>query len=58
MDLATPSYPWLKHYPSEVDWAAPLHAKPVFALLEESAALFPENDCIEFQDRHFTYAEV
>jgi long-chain acyl-CoA synthetase len=58
MDLAAPSYPWLKHYPSEVDWAAPLHAKPVFALLEESAALFPENDCIEFQDRRFTYAEV
>jgi long-chain acyl-CoA synthetase len=41
-----------------VDWAAPLHAKPVFALLEESAALFPENDCIEFQDKRFTYAEV
>ncbi|WP_395022134.1 long-chain fatty acid--CoA ligase [Dongia sp.] len=58
MDSAAPSYPWLKHYPSEVDWAAPLHAKPVFALLEESAALFPENDCIEFQDRCFTYAEV
>jgi long-chain acyl-CoA synthetase len=58
MDSAAPSYPWLKHYPSDVDWAAPLHAKPVFALLEEAAALFPENDCIEFQDRRFTYAEV
>jgi long-chain acyl-CoA synthetase len=58
MDSAAPSYPWLKHYPSEVDWAAPLHAKPVFALLEESAALFPENDCIEFQDKRLTYAEV
>jgi long-chain acyl-CoA synthetase len=58
MDLAAPSYPWLKNYPSAVDWAAPLHAKPLFALLEESAALFPENDCIEFQDKRFTYAEV
>jgi long-chain acyl-CoA synthetase len=58
MDSAAPSYPWLKHYPSDVDWAAPLHAKPVFALLEESAALFAENDCIEFQDKRFTYAEV
>jgi long-chain acyl-CoA synthetase len=58
MDSAAPSYPWLKHYPSDVDWAAPLHAKPVFALLEESAALFPENDCIEFQDKRLTYAEV
>jgi long-chain acyl-CoA synthetase len=58
MDSAAPSYPWLKHYPSDVDWAAPLHAKPVFALLEDSAALFPENDCIEFQDKRFTYSEV
>jgi long-chain acyl-CoA synthetase len=58
MHSAAPSYPWLKHYPSDVDWAAPLHAKPVFALLEESAALFPENDCIEFQDKRLTYAEV
>ena len=58
MDLAAPSYPWLKNYPSAVDWAAPLHAKPLFALLEESAALFPENDCIDFQDKRFTYAEV
>ena len=58
MDSAAPSYPWLKHYPSDVDWAAPLHAKPVFALLEDSAALFPENDCIEFQDKRLTYAEI
>jgi long-chain acyl-CoA synthetase len=58
MDSAAPSYPWLKHYPSDVDWAAPLHAKPVFALLEDAAARFPENDCIDFQDKRFTYAEV
>ena len=58
MDSAAPSYPWLKHYPSQVDWAAPLHGKPVFSLLEESAARFPDNDCIDFQDKRFTYAEV
>jgi long-chain acyl-CoA synthetase len=58
MDSAAMAHPWLKHYPPEVDWAAPLDAKPVFALLEESAARYPDNDCIDFQDRHFTYAEV
>ena len=58
MDSAAPSYPWLKHYPPAVDWAAPLHGKPVFALLEESAARFPDHDCIDFQDKRFTYAEV
>jgi long-chain acyl-CoA synthetase len=58
MDSAAPSYPWLKHYPSDVDWAAPLHAKPVFALLEDAAARFPDRDCIDFQDKRFTYGEV
>jgi long-chain acyl-CoA synthetase len=58
MDSAAPSYPWLKHYPSDVDWAAPLHAKPVFALLEDAAARFPDRDCIDFQDKCFTYGEV
>jgi long-chain acyl-CoA synthetase len=58
MDSAATAHPWLKHYPPEVDWAAKFDAKPVFALLEETAARYPDHDCIEFQDRHFTYADV
>jgi long-chain acyl-CoA synthetase len=58
MDSAAPAYPWLKSYPPEIDWAAPLHAKPLFALLEDSAALYPDLDCIEFKDKRYTYAEV
>ncbi|HVZ02896.1 MAG TPA: long-chain fatty acid--CoA ligase [Dongiaceae bacterium] len=58
MDSTRLAHPWLKHYPPEVDWAAPLEGKPVFALLEDSAARYPEHDCIDFQDRRFTYAEV
>jgi long-chain acyl-CoA synthetase len=58
MDSAAPAHPWLKSYPPEVDWAAPLEPKPVFALLEESAARYPDHDCVEFQGKHFTYAEV
>jgi long-chain acyl-CoA synthetase len=58
MDSAALAHPWLKHYPPEVDWAAPLEPKPVFALLEESAVRYPDHDCIDFQDRRFTYSEV
>ena len=58
LDSAAPAYPWLKHYPPEVDWAAPLHSKAVFALLEDAAARYPEHDCIDFQDKRYTYAEV
>jgi len=58
MDSAAPAYPWLKSYPPKVDWAASLAPKPVFALLEDSAARFPDFDCIEFKDKRYTYAEV
>ena len=58
MDSAAPAYPWLKSYPPDIDWAAPLPAKPLFALLDDAAARYPDNDCIDFQDKHFTYSEV
>jgi long-chain acyl-CoA synthetase len=58
MDPTALAHPWLKHYPPKVDWAAALDAKPVFALLDDSAARYPGNDCIDFQDRRYSYAEV
>ncbi|HVO02077.1 MAG TPA: long-chain fatty acid--CoA ligase [Candidatus Cybelea sp.] len=58
MDAAAPQHPWVKHYPPEIDWGARLEPKPVFALLEDAARLHPDNDCIDFQDRRFTYTEV
>jgi long-chain acyl-CoA synthetase len=50
--------PWLKSYPPRVDWAAPIAAKPVFALLDEAAERHPGEDCIDFLDKKYTYAEV
>ncbi|HEY4165112.1 MAG TPA: long-chain fatty acid--CoA ligase [Dongiaceae bacterium] len=58
MPSAAPAYSWLTHYPPDVDWAAPLEPRPLFALLEDAAARFPENDCVDFQDKRFTYAEI
>jgi long-chain acyl-CoA synthetase len=45
-------------YPPEVDWASPIPPKPVYALLDEQAARFPNSDCIDFLDKHYTYAAV
>ncbi|WP_374377977.1 long-chain fatty acid--CoA ligase [Dongia sp.] len=50
--------PWLASYPREVDGATPIPALPVYRLLDDSAAAYPGNDCIDFLDKHYSYAEV
>jgi long-chain acyl-CoA synthetase len=49
---------WTASYPPEVDWAAAIPPKPVYALLDEQAARQPKADCIDFLDKHYTYGEV
>jgi long-chain acyl-CoA synthetase len=50
--------PWAASYPADVDWAADLPRKPVPALLQEAAARFPENTCLHFLGRNWTYRAV
>ncbi len=51
-------YPWLKTYPKEVDWRAPLKPMPLPALLETTAKQFGGKDCTYFLGKSLTYAEV
>lgn len=51
-------YIWLKHYPDSVDWAKPLNPKPVFELLDDAAENFPNNICLDFKGREYTYSEI
>jgi long-chain acyl-CoA synthetase len=53
-----PSYPWIKSYPPEVDWAAELPLKPLYSLLEDAAALHEARPCVEFRGRQFSFAEI
>lgn len=58
---ATPEktiYPWLKSYPPEVDWAAEIPTKPLYALLDDATSLHAAKACVEFCGRHFSYAEI
>jgi long-chain acyl-CoA synthetase len=50
--------PWLASYPPSLDWSAPIFPKPLHHLLDDSAALYPDHPCIDFLDRHYSYAEV
>ena len=51
-------YPWLASYPSDVDWAMPIPAKPLTDLLDESAARYAERPCLNFLGKRYSYAEV
>ena len=50
--------PWLASYPPAVDGTTPIVAKPVYALLDDTAAQHPGNDCVDFLDKHYSYAEI
>ena len=51
-------YPWIKSYPPEVDWAAEIPVKPLYALLDDAAALHGSRPCVEFRGRQFTFSEI
>ena len=49
---------WERHYPKGLSWHAPLVKKPVFHLLDEAAAVFPNNICLDFMGKTWTYAQA
>ncbi len=57
-DAIGSSFPWLKHYPDYADWSMALPEAPVFKLLHDAVDKFPDNVCMEFLGREWTYAET
>ncbi len=51
-------YPWEKHYPQGIDWNADIPISSLYTILDESAKNFPENNCIDYYGKKYTYAEV
>ena len=49
---------WLEHYPDGVDWNAPIPAKPLYVLMDDAVARFPQRPCLDFLGRIYTYAEL
>ncbi len=57
-EAETGSWPWLAHYPEGVDWHASIPAKPVHAILDDTAALHPDKPAFDFMGRKWNYAEL
>ena len=51
-------YPWEDSYPASLDWRAPIETKPLTALLDDAAAAYPDNPCIEFLGKRYDYEDV
>lgn len=52
------TYPWLHSYPKDVNWDTPITPKPLFELLQETAKKIPDNNCIDFLGKKFTYRQM
>ncbi len=57
-DADAATFPWLKSYPDFVDWSMSLPATPVFKLLDDAAEKYPQNPCMDFLGRQWTYSET
>jgi long-chain acyl-CoA synthetase len=50
-------HPWLKSYPADVRWDAPIPTMAIQQVLDEAAQRWPRNGALEFMGRRCTYPE-
>ncbi|MCG8594971.1 MAG: long-chain fatty acid--CoA ligase [Kiloniellales bacterium] len=50
--------PWLRDYAPGVHWDAGYTAQPLHSILDDAAAKMGARPCLDFLDKHYTYAEV
>ncbi len=51
-------YPWEATYPEGIDWHADIPVAPVTAILDNAVEAWPDNTCLEFLGKRYSYAEV
>ncbi|MBL9033850.1 MAG: long-chain fatty acid--CoA ligase [Rhodospirillaceae bacterium] len=51
-------WPWLRSYPSGIDWDTRFRPRPLHHLLDTAAAQHGAKPCIDFLDRRWSYDEI
>jgi long-chain acyl-CoA synthetase len=51
-------YPWEDIYPADVNWRAEIPAAPLYTVLDDAVARFPDNTCVDFLGKKYSYREV
>ena len=57
-NASQPRMPWLNHYPDGVDWHEPLSVAPLYRLLDDAVAAYPNHPCTTFLGKTLTYREI
>lgn len=52
------TFPWLRSYPANIAWDAPLPAHPMFSLLDEAEDAYGDRLAIDFLGAHTTYRQL
>jgi len=52
------AYPWLKSYPPNLDWHVRLTPRPLWHLLDDSAARYPTRIAVDFLGKTYSYAAL
>lgn len=51
-------YPWQKNYPEGIEWDINITPLPLYSILDDAAAKYPDNPCIDFFGQKYTYSEI
>ncbi len=51
-------YPWEASYPANVSWDLEVEPKALFTLLDDAVAAYPDNPCLIFFGKRYSYKEV
>lgn len=54
----TQQFPWESHYPDGVRWQESFHGRPLYKLLDDAAARWPDNIALDFFGKTYTYAKL
>jgi long-chain acyl-CoA synthetase len=54
----TRPFPWETHYPAGLAWDLDLAPRPLFGLLDEAVAAWPNRRCLDFLGRKSSYKEI
>ena len=51
-------HPWSRVYPKDIDWNAPIPARPLNSLIDEAVDSHPDVVCTNFLGRCLTYRQI
>ncbi|MGI4851491.1 MAG: long-chain-fatty-acid--CoA ligase [Janthinobacterium lividum] len=57
-DAKKSSFPWTYHYPPDIAWDVEYVPSPLFDIFDQTVRRFPDNSCLHFLGKTFTYQDV